>query len=478
MLRHRGVSSFPLFLRLPRLHHSTIPLFLFMNTQRFFQRLTLLFFAGLVFGISAYAQGNEGSEERSFFTIFTDTFDGYIENATAVRLDELDRFTKITNSLRLKYEHDFGDHVTLKLDGLGVYDAVYDVEDLDVEDEDEYHAYADLREGVLNFGFDKFDLRLGRQQYVWEVTDRLQVLDVVNPLDLKEFILEDFEDLRIPLWGMNFSYYFTFDYSLQALVIPDMTFTKLANAGSEFEYHQDYSAFSEAGFSHFIVNEEDDPDVNFENTTYGLRFKGFHDGWDFTLNYLYGWNNSPTRRVQVDLDTGTVTTSLGHDRMHLIGASVVNVLWDTVVRLEIAAKLGMYFNIADLQVSDMVVEKDRLDYAIALERDLYDITWLAQFVQRSILDYEDAISTDQHETMATLRATKALNDEETIELELLGMYNFSADDYLFRPSIEYAITDAWRFTSGLDIFGGGDEYSFLGQFDDQDRLYAEIRYSF
>ena len=115
-----------------------------MRRQRYFLIVTLFLFSGLVCGVPGYAQEDEESERRSFFTAFTDTFDGYVENATAVRLNELDRFTKIKNSLRLEYEHDFGEHVNLKLDGLAVYDAVYDVEDLEVEDEEDYRAYIDM----------------------------------------------------------------------------------------------------------------------------------------------------------------------------------------------------------------------------------------------------------------------------------------------------------------------------------------------
>ncbi len=45
----------------------------------------------------------------------------------------------------------------------------------------------DLREAFIDLTFEKFDLRLGKQQIVWGKTDGVRVLDVVNPLDYKEF---------------------------------------------------------------------------------------------------------------------------------------------------------------------------------------------------------------------------------------------------------------------------------------------------
>ena len=44
---------------------------------------------------------------------------------------------------------------------------------------------------------------LGRQQNVWGKADGLKVLDLVNPQDFRELILDDFDDSRIPLWAVN-----------------------------------------------------------------------------------------------------------------------------------------------------------------------------------------------------------------------------------------------------------------------------------
>ncbi|PIE29194.1 hypothetical protein CSA57_10320 [candidate division KSB3 bacterium] len=446
-----------------------------MMKIRFLAVFTLSLLIALACRVPGFAQDNEEEQERSVLTLLTDTFDGYIENATAVRLNKLDRFTKIKNSLRLSYENNFGDHVNLKLDGLGAYNAVYDVEDLDVDQEDSYRAYVDIREATLNLFFDTFDLRLGKQQIIWEITDGLRVLDIINPLDLKEFILNDFENLRIPLWMVNLTYYFSDDYSLQSLIIWDTSFTEFPHAGSEFAF----STPALPGGFQLLVNDDEELDVSAENTRYGLRFKGLLGNWDVTLNYLYTWNNIPVRKKALNLETGTLSVSPEYERMQLIGGSIVNVLFDTVVRFELAGKLGLYFDVDDMTVPDMVVEKDTIEYALAFERDLWDITWILQGSQQYILDYDQAISSEKEvNTVATLRASKALNYEETLEFEVLGMYRFADDGYLIRPKLTYDLTDALRLSAGLDIFGGGDKNGFFGQFDEKDQLYAELRYSF
>lgn len=448
-----------------------------MNLRHVFQSFLLIFLLSPMPALAEEAASSDSADEDkpSVVAKFTETFDGYLEQATAFRFADDSALTKIRNSLRLKYAHDFGERVTLTLDALAAYDAVYDVDDdLKVADEDEYHAYIDPREVTLDISAGKFDIKLGRQQIVWEVTDKLMILDMVNPLDLREFITPDAEDLRIPLWMANVEYFFTPDFSLQTLIIPDMTVTETAHAGSEFAF---YIPSPPAGFA-LVMNEDEEPDATFENMKYGARLKGLIKGWDVTLNYLYTWDNLAAQKKQIDPAARTITVSPEHERMTMFGGSVVNVLKGTVVRLEAAAKLGKYFRVTDAAVPDMVVKKDLLDYALAFERDIFSITWLLQAQQQVILDYDDAISPEEEvSSLITLRAAKYIDTEETIQVEISNVYRINDEDYWIAPNVEYKVTDSWRLKGGFDIFGG-DEATTFGQFDKKDRIYVEARYSF
>jgi hypothetical protein len=166
------------------------------TTMRQEQRYVLLLLVLLLLANApaGYAQDDDST---GLWTIFTDTFDGYLKHSTATRLGELDRFVKIDNRLKLTYSDWLSDNFGVTLTGL----AVYDVEkELEVEDEEEYRAYADLREAFVDLTLGDFDMRFGRQQVTWGKTDGFRITDLVNPLDLREFGLADFLDSKIPLW--------------------------------------------------------------------------------------------------------------------------------------------------------------------------------------------------------------------------------------------------------------------------------------
>ena len=61
----------------------------------------------------------------------------------------------------------------------------------------------ELREFYLRTRLWGMHLTLGKQQVVWGKADGLKLLDVVNPQNFREFILDNFDDSRIPLWTVN-----------------------------------------------------------------------------------------------------------------------------------------------------------------------------------------------------------------------------------------------------------------------------------
>jgi len=53
-----------------------------------------------------------------------------------------------------------------------------------------------LHEIYLDLYFKKFDIRVGKQQIVWGKADGVFITDIVSPLNLTEFLLPDFDEIR------------------------------------------------------------------------------------------------------------------------------------------------------------------------------------------------------------------------------------------------------------------------------------------
>jgi hypothetical protein len=132
---------------------------------------------------------------------------GYIKNETAFFTRAYpDKHSggqvgKFENSLNLFMNADF----TPNLIGHGEFRLIYDG-GADYDAYQGYKAYTQhdyLRELYLDYSWDKFYFRLGKQQVVWGTADGIKLLDIINPTDFREFSQNTLEDSRIPIWMLK-----------------------------------------------------------------------------------------------------------------------------------------------------------------------------------------------------------------------------------------------------------------------------------
>ena len=67
---------------------------------------------------------------------------------------------------------------------------------------------------------------------------------------------------------------------------------------------------------------------------------------------------------------------------------------------------------------------------------------------------------------------------QNLTLSFFARYSPNDDDAYLRPTVSYKISDNWLATAGANVFLGSQDYTFLGQFQDNTNVYAALRYSF
>ena len=60
---------------------------------------------------------------------------------------------------------------------------------------------------------------------------------------------------------------------------------------------------------------------------------------------------------------------------------------------------------------------------------------------------------------------------------MLLIFGLNEGDWLLQPKITWTPHPNWRAAIGADIFDGPAD-GLLGQFDEKDRIYVEVRYTF
>ena len=234
---------------------------------------------------------------------------GYLKNEFSLGLKTFNEVSKIKNILSLSGEYTFSDNWVAFMSVKGWHDSVYGIYDK----YDPAQHYMDhvqridwLRDCYLDYNNGPWFLRLGRQQVAWGQADGVAVLDRVNPYDLTEYYLPDSVDLRIPLWMLNINYAPKMNSNLQLLIIPEFEQSTAAPPDAPFSFrsYRMFQSFKDSWES----DEQVDPTwpapsmrgpmytniyypaKEFKNSKFGLQWQDRFADWEYTLNYLYGYD--------------------------------------------------------------------------------------------------------------------------------------------------------------------------------------------
>ena len=217
---------------------------------------------------------------------------GAVKNEIAYVVSGDKRFEKVQNRLELKPEAVIADRLEFRGRALLWYDAAMDVErsnttELSPSIKDHYRYATQVKEAYLLYSGDDFDLRVGQQQIVWGKTDGLRMLDIINPLDMREFILDDFLDSRIGLVAARLNYYAYLndsEHEFEFVVIPDAKPAEIAPLGSRWGFS--LPAIPTGVTAVIVAGEE--PNWAAGNVEYGAAWRSNLSGWDLSLNWFYG----------------------------------------------------------------------------------------------------------------------------------------------------------------------------------------------
>ena len=327
------------------------------------------------------------------------------------------------------------------------------------------HTETELREFYADFSVGRSLLRIGKQQVVWGQADGLKVLDLINPQSFREFILEDFEDSRIPLWMINVELPLG-PGDLQLLWVLEQTYHDLPESGALFEFTAPFARLF-AGLPTGVpvtLLPPSRPDDRIADSDAGLRYSLFVGGWDLTFNYLYYYDDFPVIRSSFT-PTGLLLSPV-YERSHLYGGTASKPFGDYVLRFEYGVQTDRFFASSTpggVSATAELATVFGIDWS-GLENTLIS----AQFFQSTLLDDDNQFfrPTTQMNASLLLRKTFA---NESVAAELLIIQSLSGEGALTRAKVVF---DYWTNTSiaiYADFFDGGPADLF-GQFDAQDRL--------
>jgi hypothetical protein len=384
---------------------------------------------------------------------------GYIRNDTAVLMNDDNRFVMIQDTLDLRFEHSRG-KVSFMANPY-----LYRYPDRDGE--------IDLRQAYMEVFFDAMDIRIGKQQIIWGKADGVFITDVVSPKDMRNFLLPEFEEIRLGVDALKIDLYLA-DNTLEFVWIPVFTPSRPPESGSIWYQPPDFPVTPTWDTSRSQV------DNRLADGEVFLKFSLLSSAIDFELMAGSMWDDDPTwhRVVTVSPSTGQIsalTIQPEHHRLQMSGGAFSTTVGGIVLRGEAAYYQGKYFYSENMARSEGVLKKDYTHSLLGTDFSLLDLKLGLQLIQKTILDYEDGLIEDENDTTVTALARMDLL-RETLSLELFAYYGVNHQDSMIRPKIAYALADGFDIQLGANVFNGTT--GTFGRYDANDTFFTRIKYSF
>ena len=396
------------------------------------------------------------------------TWSGTAWGELAYNYQEPAHWSKVKGRLEFTGRGDWGQGVKWKAGARLNYNAIYDLSDFYPRDvRNDQRAELDIREVYLDFAGGGWDWRIGRQDVVWGEMVGLFFADVVSAKDLREFVLPDFQVLRIPQWAAR-AEYFNDDFHAEVVWIPFPSYDNSGKPGSDYFSYP----VSPAGIP--VVLKERFPGNSLDHGNFGVRLSQLTHGWDISGFYYSSMDASPT--LVRDAVTQNIFTPV-HKRIWQAGGTLAKDFGTFVLKGEAVYTHGRQFNVTNLVSSDGLVEQHTLDWALGFDMNPSgDTRFNTQIFQRVYFDHDPDTIFDSRENGFTVLLNHKLGRDW--EAEVLWIRSLNRDDWLLRPKMSWRMQPNTRLNFGLDIFHGPPEGLF-GQYSDRgDRVYMELRRDF
>jgi hypothetical protein len=363
-------------------------------------------------------------------------FEGTLSSSATISISGDPSLTTQVYSARLKFNYEYSQW-SININRRLEYNAIYDWRSAYSEQaEDEYRTRLWVDDAYVNWHGDTVDIAIGYQKIVWGQADDLRVVDIINLLDLKNFVLFDIDEYRIslPMARLETS---LLGWEWQGMVILSTEPNQLSPEGSEFP----------------LLPKGIQQKESANNAEFSLRGQRFFGGADIAIYAFRSYYDNPV------FIFSTEGARLDHQRETMWGASASRPVGNWFARGEIAQFIGRRFNRND---SDLVTS-DVLQWLVGIDY-LYQ-NWLlsAQATDQHIDQWQSYYTDNKEEPLYTLAADgRLLSDTVNIRFAITHA-DYDGGGQLYQTKLSYRPQYHWEWRVHLGILSG-DSRNIFGQF--------------
>ncbi|WP_421919420.1 hypothetical protein [Marinifilum sp.] len=323
------------------------------------------------------------------------------------------------------------------------------------EDPDQYN----LREAYVDLYLGKIDLRVGQQIIVWGRADGFNPTNNLSTNDFAVFSPEE-DDRRMSNFILSATYN-AYPWRINVNVIP--------------VYKASNIPFPKVNTESISWLANYFPEETLQNSALAFKLSYEEASFDASLSFFRGYHKTTGLDYQIKENHLHL-----FQRAHLsyvLGADFSTNLGKIGLRGEFALSLN-----EDKEEEEFYIPEDQLEYTLGVDKEWGNFSLILQYVGKYVpdevckaSDFSDSRKgficqqnnlmfgqTDKWIHSVSMRPAMDLA-HETLQMEILSLYNFTTQELYCKPMIEYLLTDNISTSIGAQLYFGPSDsrYDYL-----------------
>jgi hypothetical protein len=312
----------------------------------------------------------------------------------------------------------------------------------------------DVREAWVKYYAGKFDFSFGKQIKVWGRADGFNPTNMLSPQNMIARSANE-DDKRFGNW-MATGAFTKGIINVEAIWIP------------VYQSHLVPFGLIEQKMG-MPFNDPNYPNFDLDKSSFALRLNILASKADGSISYFNGYSLKPGIEAQQSM-LGPVFNPIAY-HVNMLGADFQTTLGKYGLRGEVA------FTMPTQDQALPYIPNDDIQYVLGIDRTFGNLSVLLQYSGRYVLDFEALPSVLPPDSMQIFmieleKRNRLFNQQqfevshtaigrigykffhETLDVNLLGMYNFTTEELMLRPKLTYSITDAMELAAGMEYYQG------------------------
>ncbi|MBC7429763.1 MAG: hypothetical protein H7336_14195 [Bacteriovorax sp.] len=319
-----------------------------------------------------------------------------------------------------------------------------------------------LGDNYVKYKASSWVLQTGYQEVAWGEAFGFNYADIVNPKDMKATFYSDYSDSRLPLFLVNYKYFFT-DGSLQLIYSPE----------SKFSDTLPVNLFAKNVLPQTAITtlKEHSPDF-FKEKEYGGKLSKSFLGIDasaFYFNYL-------DRDASYDLRNASltsVTLAENHSRVNTTGISLASTLFDNYVfRADVVYTKNKRINSIDgfTLISTPV---NLMNYLVSIDTPTYNkFSAVFIFASSQLSEELPQAFREKSESFSIAKLSYDFGEEKIFDLSYT--HQFTNTGHGVQSLLTWPVTNSLDLRVGAEIYWG-DETSQLYKIKNVSNVFFGIK---